>query len=61
MRLEGFGKLKKKSNDFIGTRIRDIPDCSIAPQSSTLSRAPIMMVVGIELHNRFNSYTIKIV
>jgi hypothetical protein len=28
VRLKGLGKLKKKSNDVIGTRTRDIPACS---------------------------------
>jgi hypothetical protein len=39
MRLEGLGKLKK-INDVIGTRTRDLPACSIAPQPSTLARVP---------------------
>jgi hypothetical protein len=38
--LEGLGQLKK-SNDLIGIRTRDLPDCSIAPQPTTLSRAPV--------------------
>jgi hypothetical protein len=37
MRLEGLGKFKK-SNDLIGTRIRDLPACSIVPQPTTLPR-----------------------
>jgi hypothetical protein len=39
VRLEELGKLKKL-NDFIGTRIRDLPACSIMPQPTTLPRAP---------------------
>jgi hypothetical protein len=35
VRLEGLGKLKT-SNDLIGTRSRDLPACSIAPQPATL-------------------------
>jgi hypothetical protein len=38
VRLGKLDKLKK-SNDLIGTQIRDLPDCSTAPQPSTL-RAP---------------------
>jgi hypothetical protein len=36
VRLEGLGKLKK-FNDLIGSQTRDLPACSIAPQSSMLS------------------------
>jgi hypothetical protein len=32
MRLEGLGKLKKKIH-LIGTRTRDLPVCSIVPQT----------------------------
>jgi hypothetical protein len=39
-RLEGLGKLKK-FNDLIGTRARDLPACSTAPQPPTLPLAPI--------------------
>jgi hypothetical protein len=39
--LEGLGKLKKLNN-LTGTRTRDLPDCSIAPQPSTLPRAPVI-------------------
>jgi hypothetical protein len=35
VRPEGIGKLKKKM-DIIGSRIRDLPACSIAPQPTTL-------------------------
>jgi hypothetical protein len=38
MRMEGLGKLKKTL--LIGTRIRDLPACSILPQPTTLPRAP---------------------
>jgi hypothetical protein len=37
MRLKGSDKFKK-FDDLIGTRNRDLPACSIAPQSSTLPR-----------------------
>jgi hypothetical protein len=30
----------EKSNDLIGNRTRDLPACSIVPQSITLPRAP---------------------
>jgi hypothetical protein len=38
--LEGLSKLKKKFNDLVGTRTRDLLICSIVPQPTTLSRAP---------------------
>jgi hypothetical protein len=41
VRLEGLGKLKKKKlDDFIVTRTRDLPGCSVVPQATTLPRAP---------------------
>jgi hypothetical protein len=43
VRLEGLGKLKK-SNDLIGNRTRDLPACSILPQTTTLPRAPLSEV-----------------
>jgi hypothetical protein len=37
VRLEELGQLKKKKpNDLIGTRTRDLPACSIVPQPTTL-------------------------
>jgi hypothetical protein len=39
MRMEGLGKLKKFS-DLIESRTLDLPACRIAPQPSTLPRAP---------------------
>jgi hypothetical protein len=39
VRLEGLGTFKT-FNDFIGTRTRDLPASSIAPQPSTLPRVP---------------------
>jgi hypothetical protein len=39
MRLKVLGKLKKKIS-LIGTRSRDLPACSIAPQATTLPRTP---------------------
>jgi hypothetical protein len=39
VRLEGLGRLKKKSDDLIGKRTRDLPACSIVPQPTTLPRA----------------------
>jgi hypothetical protein len=38
VRLEGSGKLKKSTSS--GTRISDLPACSIVPQPTTLPRAP---------------------
>jgi hypothetical protein len=38
VRKEGLGK-SKKYNDFIGTRTRNLPTCSITPQPSTLPHA----------------------
>jgi hypothetical protein len=35
VRLEGLGKLKKKSH-LTGTRARDLPACSIVPQPTTI-------------------------
>jgi hypothetical protein len=35
--LEGLSNLKKKSNDLIGIRARDLLTCSIAPQPTMLS------------------------
>jgi hypothetical protein len=46
VRLEGLGQLKK-SNDLIGIWTRDLPACSIAPQPTTLPRAPIIIIVII--------------
>jgi hypothetical protein len=45
LRMDGFGKLKK-SNDLIGIRTRNLPACSIAPQPTTLPRAPSSHYVG---------------
>jgi hypothetical protein len=38
MRLEGLGKLKKSTSS--GTRIGDLPACSIVPQPTALPHAP---------------------
>jgi hypothetical protein len=38
VRLEGLVKLKEVH--LIGARTRDLPDCSIVPQPTTLPRAP---------------------
>jgi hypothetical protein len=37
--LEGLGKLKKKINDLIGIRTRDLPACRMALPPSTLPRS----------------------
>jgi hypothetical protein len=42
VRLEGLGKLKKKSI-LSGTRTGDLLACSIVPQPTTLPRAPIFL------------------
>jgi hypothetical protein len=39
MLLELYGKLKKLE-DLIGSRTRDLPGCSIVPQTTALPRAP---------------------
>jgi hypothetical protein len=39
VRLEGLGQLKKSTSS--GTRTGDFPACSIVPQPTTLSRAPM--------------------
>jgi hypothetical protein len=36
VRLEEFGKLKKKISNLIGNGTCDLPACSIAPQTTTL-------------------------
>jgi hypothetical protein len=36
--LEGFGKLKKKINDLIGIRTSNLPACSLASQSTTVTK-----------------------
>jgi hypothetical protein len=38
VRLGGLGQLK--NHDLTGNRTRDLPDCSIVPQPTTLPRAP---------------------
>jgi hypothetical protein len=48
VQLEGLSKLKKKIH-LIGTRTRDLPDCSIVPQPTTLPRAPIILGKGNKL------------
>jgi hypothetical protein len=40
VRLEGLGKVKKKSDNLNGNRTCDLPACSIVPQKTILSRAP---------------------
>jgi hypothetical protein len=43
LRLEWLGQLKK-FNNFIGNRTRDLPACSTVPQTTTLPRAPIIIL-----------------
>jgi hypothetical protein len=43
VQLEGVGKFKKIH--LIGTRIRDLPACSIVPQPTTLLRALMKVVI----------------
>jgi hypothetical protein len=40
MMLEGLSKFNE-SNDLVGSRIRDLPACGIAPQPTTLPHAPM--------------------
>jgi hypothetical protein len=42
-RVEGLGKLEKKINALIGTRVRDLPACSIEPQPSVLREATFLV------------------
>jgi hypothetical protein len=42
MRLEGLGQLKN-SSDLTGKGTRDLPACSIMPESTTLPRAPAVL------------------
>jgi hypothetical protein len=48
VRLEGLGQLKK-SNDLIGDRTRDLPDCSIVPQQLCYC-VPHEFTVMVEKH-----------
>jgi hypothetical protein len=50
VRLEGFGKLKKSTSS--GTRTGDLPDSSTVPQPTTLSRATIQWVPGVNRPGR---------
>jgi hypothetical protein len=54
VRLEGLGQLKKY-NDFMGSRTRDLPVCSIVPQSTTLPRAPNLTTICTKLYINNNS------
>jgi hypothetical protein len=55
MRLEGLCKSKKKINDLIGNRTRDLPACSIVLQPTTLSRVP--MYIGLYMEGfKYNRY-----
>jgi hypothetical protein len=42
VRLEGFGKWKKKNNDLIGKQTRDVLAYSTVFQPTTLVRAPVI-------------------
>jgi hypothetical protein len=46
----------KKSSDLIGNRRRDLPACSIVPQSTTLSHAPIHTLIHAFIYNDWNSH-----
>jgi hypothetical protein len=39
--MEGLGSVEK-TNDVIGNGIRDLPACSIVPQTTTLPHAPFI-------------------
>jgi hypothetical protein len=47
VRLEGLGQLKK-SNYLIGNLTRDLPDCTIVPQPTTLPRAPCKSICNMK-------------
>jgi hypothetical protein len=51
VQLVGLDKLKNKFNDFIGSLTRDLSDCSIAPQQTTLPRAHIIFDAVRNLDN----------
>jgi hypothetical protein len=51
VRLEILSKLKKKFNDLIRTRTRDLPVCRIAHQPSMLQRAPDMHTINSIAYN----------
>jgi hypothetical protein len=58
VQLEGLGKLKE-FNQLIGTRNRDLPACSIAPQPSTLPRAPENVINDWETEQEYSSVQSK--
>jgi hypothetical protein len=49
VRLEELDKLKKKSNDLIGNRTRDLLAFSIVPQPTILFRASIFIIYECEM------------
>jgi hypothetical protein len=49
VRLEELGQLKS-FNDLNGNRIRHLPAFSVVPQSTTLPRAPAVILVVLEWH-----------
>jgi hypothetical protein len=58
VRLEGLGKLKKKFNDLIGNRTRDLLACSIVHQSTTLYKFNVTAFINESLFVRFNILSI---
>jgi hypothetical protein len=56
LRLEGLGKLKKKSIGIIGNRTLYLPACSIVPQSTMLPRALPLSGNTAVLINFFNNW-----
>ena len=41
----------KNSNDTIGNRTRDLPDCSTVPQSNALRRVPFVFISNCFLYH----------
>jgi hypothetical protein len=52
MRLEGLGQLKNPATSL--DRTRDLPACSIVPQSTTLPRVPIILISGLITRELFS-------
>jgi hypothetical protein len=59
VRLEGLGKLKKKTS--FGTRTGEQPECSIVPQPTTLPRAPKVEYCGSKPRRVFCVAALRVV
>jgi hypothetical protein len=56
VRVEELGQMKKKINDLIGNRTRDLPACSIVPQPITLLRIKTKLTCEIHLYSQQKIY-----